>query len=204
MYKVFFKESFFELTDDAEILKNHPESLVQPDKNKLLSFIHACLEKDRIFHAILYHPKLSLLFTLFQSCFKIVGAAGGVVRHDSKILMIKRLGVPDLPKGHIEREENVQTCALREVREECGLQELRIERPLQDTWHIYFRDEKWHLKQTHWFMMTCPPNQTLTPQMEEDIEEVYWLPYPAINTVLPKTYASLRPVLTEVKELYEK
>ena len=92
----------------------------------------------------------------------------------------------------------------REVREECGLQELRIESPLQDTWHIYFRDEKWHLKRTHWFTMTCPPHQPFTPQTEEDIEEVYWLPCSAIETILSQTYASLRPILTEVKERYGK
>ncbi|MCM1030466.1 MAG: NUDIX domain-containing protein [Oscillibacter sp.] len=204
MYKVFFKESFFGLTDDAEILKNHPEVLVRPDKNELFSFIHSCLEQDGIFHALIYHPDLNLLFSSFQSCFKVVGAAGGVVRNDGKILIIKRLGIPDLPKGHIEAGEDKQTCALREVREECGLQELWIESPLQDTWHIYFRDEKWHLKQTHWFTMRCSPNQPLAPQTEEDIEEVYWLPCSDIETVLPQTYASLRPVLTEVQELCDK
>ncbi len=204
MYKVFFKESFFWLTDDAGILKNHPETLVEPNKNELFCFIHSCLEQKSIFHAILYHPNLNLLFSRFQSCFKVVDAAGGVVRHEDKILMIQRLGVPDLPKGHIEAGEDTQTCALREVREECGLQELRIESPLQDTWHIYFRDEKWHLKRTHWFTMTCPPHQPFTPQTEEDIEEVYWLPCSAIETILSQTYASLRPILTEVKERYGK
>jgi len=204
MYKVFFKASFFWLTDDSEILKNHQDVLIQPDKNELFSFVYSYLKEDSIFHATLYHPDLNLLFSHFQSCFKVVGAAGGVVRHDDKILMIKRLGIPDLPKGHIEAGEDPQTSALREGREECGLQELRIESPLPDTWHIYFREEQWHLKQTHWFTMACPPNQRLTPQAEEEIEEVYWLPYSAIDTVSPQTYASLRPVLTEVKERYEK
>ncbi len=204
MYKVFFKESFFWLTDDAGMLKKHPDILSRPDKNELVSFIHARLKQNNIFHAIIYHPDLNLLFSNFRSCFQVVGAAGGVVRSEGKILMITRWGVPDLPKGHIEAGEDTRTCALREVREECGLQKLRIEHPLQATWHIYFRDEKWHLKQTHWFTMACPPNPPLTPQTEEDIEEVYWLPCSAIETVLPRTYASLRPVLTEVKELYGK
>lgn len=204
MYKVFFKESFFLLTDDAGILKNHPDTLSQPDKNGLASFIHSRLEQDDVFHAIIYHPDLNRLFSLFRSCFKTVGAAGGVVRNGDKILLITRLGVPDLPKGHIEAGEETQTCALREVREECGLQELRIESPLQDTWHIYFRAEQWHLKQTHWFTMACAPDQPLTPQTEEDIEEAYWLPCSAIETVIPRTYASLRPVFTEVRERYGK
>lgn len=186
------------------MLKNHPNTLSRPGKDELASFIQACLNQDKIFHAIIYHPDLNLLFSSFQSCFKVVGAAGGVVRTEDTILIITRLGVPDLPKGHIETGEDMQTCALREVREECGLLELRIEGPLQDTWHIYFRDEKWHLKQTHWFTMACAPDQPLTPQTEEDIEEAYWLPCSAIETVIPRTYASLRPVFTEVKNLCEK
>lgn len=192
------------LSDDAGILKNHPEVLVRPGKNELVSFIHSCLEQDNTFHATIYHPELNSLFSDFQSCFKVVGAAGGVVRHEDNILMIKRLGVPDLPKGHIEAGEDTRACALREVREECGLQGLRIESTLPDTWHIYFRDEKWHLKQTHWFTMECPPHQSLVPQTEEDIEQAYWLPWSAIDTVVPQTYASLRPVLIEVKKRYEK
>lgn len=186
------------------MLKNHPDALSRPGRDELASFIHARLEQDDIFHAVIYHPDLDSLFSRFRSCFKAVGAAGGVVRDKDRILVITRLGVPDLPKGHIEAGEDTQTCALREVREECGLQELRIEEPLQDTWHIYFRDEKWHLKQTRWFTMVCAPDQPLTPQTEEDIEEAYWLPCSAIETVIPRTYASLRPVFTEVKNLCEK
>lgn len=204
MYKVFFKESFFYLTDDTKMLKNQKNTPYCPDKNELVSFIHSCLKQDNIFHAILYHPDLNLLFSHFQSCFKVVHAAGGVVRNHDKILLIKRLGIPDLPKGHIEPGEDTETCALREVEEECGLRKLQIETPLKATWHIYFRDEKWHLKQTHWFTMNCPPNQPLTPQTEEDIEEVYWLPCSEIENVLPQTYASLREVFIELQELHDR
>lgn len=204
MYKVFFKESFFWLTDDAQIIKNQQNILFQPDKEELDSFIQACLIQNNIFHAIIYHTDLKSLFLNFQSFFKVVGAAGGVVINANKILMIKRFGIPDLPKGHIEIGENTEECALREVKEECGLQELGIEKSLQPTWHIYFRDGKWHLKQTHWFTMYGPSDQPLTPQEEEDIEAVYWLPCKQIDLVLPQTYASLREVLTEVKERCEK
>lgn len=200
MYKVFFKESFFWLTDDPNILKNQPDVLFQPIKEELASFVHSCLIQDSIFHAIIFHKDLESLFSDFRSLFKVVGAAGGIVRNTDRILMIKRFGIPDLPKGHIETGESTEACALREVEEECGLQKIRIEKPLKDTWHIYFREGQWHLKQTHWFIMTCPPEQSLIPQTEEDIEAVYWLPCKEMDQILPQTYASLREVLTEAKD----
>ena len=106
----------------------------------------------------------------------------------------------DLPKGHIEPGENAEKCAVREVTEECGVQGLETDIPLNDTWHIYYRDGQWHLKHTHWFVMHCPPIQHLTPQTEEDIEEVFWLKTADISHILPKTYASLRPVLEQMQK----
>ncbi|WP_251621821.1 NUDIX hydrolase [Odoribacter lunatus] len=203
MYKVFFKESFFELTDDIKITENRPETINTPDKNELFSFIRFCLSQEDIFHATIYHPDLALLFSEFQSFFKVVQAAGGVVRDSDRILLIKRLGIPDLPKGHVEYGESIPTCAMREVCEECGVQGVQIEEPLQETWHVYFRDNQWHLKQTHWFTMYCPPQQTLEPQTEEDIECVYWLLCKDIEQIIPQTYASLREVFKEVKLRYE-
>jgi len=55
-------------------------------------------------------------------------AAGGVVVHDGKMLLLDRptRGEVRLPKGHVEPGESPQETALREVREEAGYADLEI------------------------------------------------------------------------------
>ena len=55
-------------------------------------------------------------------------AAGGVIIHDGKMLLLDRpaLGQIRLPKGHVEPGESLREAALREVREEAGLADLDI------------------------------------------------------------------------------
>lgn len=194
MYKVFFKECSFLLTDDQKLLKQGSVQLLHRNFNMTKEFILRLLEENKNFTAVLYHDDIEELFSIFKSCFIYVKAAGGVVFQEDSVLIIKRLGMYDLPKGHLESQETIEQCALREVEEECGLRQLRIQGSLPNTWHIYYRDNNWYLKKTYWYKMTCPPGQTLVPQTEEDIEDAFWLPISKIPAVLDQTYPSLRPV----------
>lgn len=203
MYKVFFKENSFLLTDTKTSTKNDPVFFVYTNLQTLHDFVYTLLNGTRTFHATIYADNADELFTVFQSLFTVVGAAGGVVQQADSLLMIKRLGMYDLPKGHIENCESIEACALREVTEECGVKELTVEQMLKDTWHLYYRDEKWQLKHTYWFRMSCPAGQQLTPQTEEDIEEVFWLKIRDIPKILPYTYASLRSVFREARNFIQ-
>lgn len=194
MYKVFFKDSCFLLTDDQNLLKEKKQIWEHQDFNTTKDFIHEQLQRTDKFTVILYDEDLEELFSIFKSVFLYVKAAGGVVRQGQSILVIKRLGMYDLPKGHLEACETIEKCAVREVEEECGLQDVRITAPLPPTLHIYYRNDSWYLKKTYWYVMTCPPDQTPIPQTEEDIEEVFWLTSDQIDTILSKTYPSLRAV----------
>lgn len=198
MYKVFFKESCFLLSDDQKLLKNGTVNLIHKDFNETKAFILQLLNEGKNFEAVIFHEDLELLFSVFKSCFLYVKAAGGVVREGSRILMIRRLGLPDLPKGHLEAGESMEECAVREVEEECGLHNVRISEPLTNTLHIYFRNENWYLKKTYWYAMTCPEGQSPTPQTEEDIEEVFWQPADDLESVMSQTYPSLRDVLEKL------
>lgn len=198
MYKVFFNESCFLLTDDNNLMENNLPDINHTDIRETGKQIYHLLEQPDAFYLTIYHPDINYLLSDFKSLFTVVGAAGGVVRNAGKILMIKRFGMLDLPKGHIEEGEKKEECAIREVEEECGITGLKIQSRLEDTWHIYSRNNSWHLKQTFWFRMSCLPDQVLKPQTEEDIEDVFWLPAKRIPQILSQTYASLRPLLQSI------
>lgn len=134
---------------------------------------------------------------IFNSLFTLIVAAGGIVRDkDGSILLIKRLGFWDLPKGKLNENELVANAALREVTEETGLTGLEIIRQLPSTSHIYTdRKGREILKETYWFEMLCNEQQTLVPQLEEDITEVKWFAASQLDIPLQNTYASIRELL---------
>ena len=109
-----------------------------------------------------------------------VAAGGGYVMRDGdgepELLLIFRRGVWDLPKGKQDPDEDVEACAVREVREEVGIDELHVRRALGTTVHGYARKGAYQVKTTHWFLMHTPEHR-FTPQQEEDIESVEWVPW---------------------------
>lgn len=115
-------------------------------------------------------------FRAFASQFAWVEAAGGVVVDGAgRWLLIHRNGRWDLPKGHLEAGESIETCAAREVEEETGVRG-EVVRPLCRTLHAYWfpKTGRWELKQTHWFELRATGPSALQPQTEEGIERVVW------------------------------
>jgi ADP-ribose pyrophosphatase YjhB (NUDIX family) len=118
-------------------------------------------------------PKATLRIIMTE--FKLIQASGGIVfNQKNEILLIKRLGKWDLPKGKIKKSETLEECAIREIEEETGAGELKIVAPVTETYHTYFRNQKWLIKKSHWFHMTCAKGDHLIPQLDEDITEVSW------------------------------
>ncbi len=145
----------------------------------------------------LYGESADQLWSDFCTCFTLVEAAGGVVTDaEGRLLVFRRRGWWDLPKGKIDPGETPEQAALREVREETGLTQLTLGAPIGITHHIYRQERERFLKRTHWYRMQAHHKHT-HPQTEEDIEEIRWV-YP--NTWLaeqPRLYANLREILTE-------
>ena len=125
--------------------------------------------------------------------------SGGLVTlPDGRILLIKRLGKWDLPKGKAEKGESLQETAIREVVEECGLETCpKITGVLIHTFHTYHQNGTHILKHTAWFAMRYSGNGALYPQFAEDITDAVWLPEKQLDIVLQNTYESIKQVLDE-------
>ncbi len=132
--------------------------------------------------------------------FNVLGAAGGVVRNDKdEILFIRRLGKWDLPKGKIEKGEDREEAAVREVAEETGLEEVILEPFLNTTFHTYMeRNGKKTLKKTFWYKMLYVGNEKPIPQIEEGILEVSWKNKEQImKEVMPMTFKNIKLILND-------
>lgn len=94
-------------------------------KTKTLLNYADTLEKGspKVSQVTLYYSDLPSMWADFKSHYKIVEAAGGLVRlaGTDRFLMMERRGYLDLPKGKIDPGETVTEAALREVSEETGL-----------------------------------------------------------------------------------
>ena len=133
--------------------------------------------------------------------FKEVDAAGGLVSNGKgEYLLIRRNGLWDLPKGHREPGEEIETTALREVQEETGMMSLELRDLICVTDHCYFRDGIWHLKHTWWYDMLCTAPADLIPQREEGITEAVWVAESDLSTCLEHTFPSIVEVFRNAKK----
>lgn len=131
---------------------------------------------------------------------KIV-AAGGIVSNDeNKILFQFRRGKWDLPKGKLEEGEAIEDCAVREVEEETGLQNIQLGDLIGVTRHFYLEKGKEIEKETHWFEMKVSGDQTLTPQLEEDILELRWVAKDELGDFLQNTFNNIVEIVTKYYE----
>ena len=129
--------------------------------------------------------------------FKMAPAAGGVVVKDGKFVSIVRHSIPDLPKGHIEKGENPEQAALREVEEETGIGKLHIVKELPSTWHCYLEHEEWKLKRTYWYLMESEESIQPKPQTEEGITEIKLIGNEEIEDFLKNTFRSISEILAK-------
>ncbi len=150
------------------------------------------LEVGEVKDLYLYAKDINALFEKFKNTFKVIEAAGGVVKNnENKILFIYRNDIWDLPKGKIENNETIEQAAIREVEEETGVKKLEIIKPLETTYHIYTYKEKYVFKISYWFEMKTSFTGQLFPQHEEGITKVEWLGQLQIKKAMKNTYANI-------------
>jgi len=199
--KIYFDEKPVYLCDEIneeikEILR-HPDAILMDEISAaaINSLLHE-IKKEQFHAGVLQYNDIEKLKKQFFKHFQLIEAAGGIVQNDKKeLLFIYRLGKWDLPKGKLEDGEAIAECAVREVEEETGVTKLIIEQKTGETYHTYNAYGKHFLKITHWYYMTCPSNQKLVPQTEEDINEIKWVATKDINDPLSNTYPSIKDIL---------
>jgi 8-oxo-(d)GTP phosphatase len=122
--------------------------------------------------------------------FKIIKAAGGLIRKKDKFLMIYRMKKWDLPKGKKEKGEKYRQTAVREIEEEVNVT-VKLGGKVCTTWHTYTMNKRAMLKKTRWYVMDCVDDSKMRPAEAEDIEETRWMSQKEVYHALEHSYKSI-------------
>ena len=196
MYKVFFNQKLILLTTDIISPKEDSPFFYVKFTNK--KFVVQMLKSKKVKMLYLYHSKEDKLWYYFLNMFKLIEAAGGLVRNlkTNHFLFIFRNKKWDLPKGRINKNEHVKHAAIREVEEETGVENLSITKPINTTYHIFKRNGKYRLKKTFWYLMETDYIGELTPETKEGIEKAIWIEKKLIVSLRSEMYQNINLVIS--------
>ena len=181
-------------------LPKSKNSLVFPLETTSLQTILQVLKETKARKIYLMGDDPATLLKTFKSKLPVVQAGGGLVRNQSgKMLFIFRKGKWDLPKGKIDKGETLEKGAKREVKEETGVKKLELNGLAGVTYHIFKRNDKYQLKETHWFHMTTTYNGKLKPEFQEDITEAKWKGPKKTVKALENSYGNIKYLLKDLK-----
>jgi 8-oxo-dGTP pyrophosphatase MutT (NUDIX family) len=195
-YKVFFNQSIVYLVKRNESNFPYNTLITNPKTSDIQKLTKVLLKETKKITVVLECDSLELSWKIFKSQFNIRKAAGGlVINQNHELLFIKRKGLWDLPKGHIEKGEKTKTAALREVTEECGISGQTIIKKITTTYHTYYLNNEPVLKPSVWYLMTYVGDNKTQPQEKEGITEVIWVPYTKIPDYITNSYPSIASLL---------
>ncbi|AEW86190.1 NUDIX domain-containing protein [Flavobacterium columnare] len=201
MYKVFVNDKPLFLTN--EFVKETDFKFFLLESIDIEQLIVSYFQ-NKIQKAYLYHPDEKEILNTLKSKIKVNFAGGGLVYNNKgEVLFIYRGGKWDLPKGGIDKGEEIEETAIREVEEETGVSNLKITKKLQKTYHIFRRNGKYRLKITQWYEMKTDYNGLLVGQLEEGIEKVAWLNPAQIEEVLTNSYENIKLLFEREKKMQE-
>ena len=199
MYKVYFDDRFITLSREPDRLQKYGLFHKFTNTVEFYNLISDFQTNTALKNINIYCEDIKYLWQIFCIYFNEEQAAGGLVRHKSgRYLFIEKRGRLDLPKGHIDLDENVENCALREVGEECGLSGHYIIKPLAPSYHVYSLESILYLKKTNWFLMGYNGEMIMQPQAEEGISGVKWLLPEEFSALKSLTWLSLMDMLNLV------
>ena len=197
MYKVFYNQKPLHFTTDLS--KNSPESPLLYIKYANTKSIIKALKDKAVKEVYLYHSKAEKIEKHFFNIFPTVEAAGGLVEHKKgQYLFIFRNDKWDLPKGKLEKKENLIDAAVREVNEETGVEDIEVIKPLPTTFHIYNANGKHKIKKTYWFLMKSGYEGSLVPQIEENIQQAVWKSKGEFPELMRNAYENIKLILKSI------
>lgn len=195
MYKVFI-ENRPVIIAEKNIFSDHTILLFAERVKSIEKEIHPLIKKSEVdIPIILLSKDPDSDFERLFSGYKRVDAAGGIVRKDDEYLFIKRNGKWDIPKGKLNKKEEIEVCAVREIEEECGITGPVIDHFICCTYHSYKYKEKPTLKRTFWYAMTYTGDEILEPQLEEGITKVKWFAIDKLAKIRNNTFVSIVDVM---------
>lgn len=187
-----------DILENVDFLNNQKQYIYDNASDLIITV--RSFEKNQTIQAlyIIAPTKVVEALNVIKSMYQYVSAAGGIVKNiNNELLFISRFNKWDLPKGHVELNEDIKDAAYREVVEETSVKELTLGKYLGSTFHVYFLANKWCLKETHYYLMTTNSIEPLIPQTSEAIDDAKWIGRPVIGSVLNKSYTSINVFVTE-------
>jgi len=135
-------------------------------------------------------------------------SSGGVVfrpagaTHEVALIRVARADghAWTLPKGWVEKGEDLEQTAVREVREETGLQAKVLRKLGEITYEFYAKPDRSRvLKTVHVFLLECLGGDTA--EHDDEVEEVRW--FTLDEAVRTLTYKNEREMLEKVVGLIQ-
>jgi len=198
-YNLFFNEAVFTV-----IIYNKNEinnlgstgKIIYKDMLCLDTLVEKFLHRQENVRVYVEAEKEASFFKKLTAYFCYQKTAGGVVANaEGKILVMSRYNNYDFPKGHIEEGESMEEAALREVKEETNVKDLLLGEKIGISYHIFYAQERYYLKENHWFKMLSRQNEILIPQREEHIDALSWCSPEEIKNNISKFYPSLQEMI---------
>jgi 8-oxo-dGTP pyrophosphatase MutT (NUDIX family) len=177
------------------------QNVGEQELNTLLNFLDAKVPTN-VLSVCVSVKDYDVTKDYLRSKFKVVKAAGGLVRKKDKFLMIYRLKKWDLPKGKREKDETNKQTAVREVEEECNVT-VKLGQKICTTWHTYTMNKRAMIKKTRWYVMDVVDDTRMRPQPTEDIEETRWMNRKEVYHALEHSYKSINYVFEQYYEVME-
>ena len=197
MYKVFIENTSLHIVESKDFLPKDVLVIFEGDietvKGSLFQLLKS-VDNHLPIYIVSSSPE-STFSKLFED-YECIEAAGGIVKRKDSFLFIKRNGKWDIPKGKLEKGENSEVAAVREIQEKCGISGHIIEKIIGITYHTYEYKRKPVIKKTYWYELKYNGIKQTLPQVEEGITKVKWFKVNEISKVKKCTYLSILEVIS--------